>query len=161
MNNNSAVPPSIIQVVLGCTLIPAAAYAIGIDLVHSLLIASAVAGGMTVLRMLSIGEDSFWPQLNGRGREGNRREVLRLSWTLKSKVSSSNHRVVIQRLHALATRRLAELGIDFNDPADQGRASDVLGATAYQVLTGAKLSPRSMVRCVDVLEALQTERNPR
>jgi hypothetical protein len=137
-------------------LIPAAAFAIGVSLVHSLLISGAVLAAIAVLDLIGLADAPFWPELLETTRGGNRREIARLSWMLTSRRSDSD-RDAILRLRAVASRRLAFAGIDMDDPADSSRSKSALGPSAYALLTeplGRAPQRRALAECVRALEAL-------
>jgi hypothetical protein len=137
-------------------LIPVGAFAIGVSLVHSLLILGAVLAAGAILGLIDLADAPFWPELQEGTRGGNRREIARLSWMLTSRRSDSD-RDAILRLKAVASRRLAFAGIDLEDPADGARARAALGPSVHALLTeasGRAPQRRALAECVRALEAL-------
>jgi hypothetical protein len=147
---------SLARAVIAGVLIAAGAFAIGVSLVHSLLICGAVLASMAILELMGLADAPFWPELQEAARGGNRREIARLSWMLTSRRSDSD-RDAILRLRAVASRRLAFAGIDLDDPLDSARSKAALGPAAYSLLTqasGRAPQRRALAECVRALEAL-------
>jgi hypothetical protein len=63
--------------------------------------------------------------------------------------------VAVRRLRAFAAARLAERGIDLDDPAQRQAAEAVLGAAEYRLLTApGRHRPETLLRCARAIERL-------
>ncbi|WP_375426370.1 hypothetical protein [uncultured Friedmanniella sp.] len=126
--------PSWIKAVLLLGVVFGVTFVVGVDSVHCLLLA---VGTLVVvqLRRLPEAEDREWPEREpGPSDQGVRLEVARLSWGLNGFESRVDRRSV-DRLHAIAARRLRAHGVDLDDPADADRAEQLLGTAPYAALT--------------------------
>lgn len=135
---------------------PGAAWAIGVNWIYCMLIASVCVAGVAVLELPALGDETYWPPLDESQRGGGRREVSSLSWLLTSRRDGAD-RAAVLRLAEVARRRLALEGVDLNLPADRERAVAALGSRVHAMLTeGPGRSPtHSMVtECIDALESL-------
>jgi hypothetical protein len=136
-----------------------ACWAIGLDLASSLSIALFVLV-VFALRGLPAGAvDSWQPEPESARNAGTRREVARLSWGLHG-LDARVDRWSAGRLRTLAARRLADRGLDLDDPADEAGCRQVLGSQAYAALSvDPNNLPRysTFVAALDVVERLTPE----
>ena len=115
-------------------------FVVGLDVVNCVLLAVAGAA-LLPLRALSAVDDDGWPEHeDDRADAGARREVNRLSWGLHGFESRVDRRS-LAHLRGIATRRLHRLDVDLDDPADAGRARDLLGADAFAAVTAEPAAP--------------------
>ena len=132
-------------------------FVVGAPLSHAVLVALAIFAAIPVLHAASI-------QLHERPevprhlrRQGFRQELAKLT-RYRVRQSRGTDEEAIRRLRAVAHRRLSDLGMDPDDPAQTSQVQRVLGPLAYRVLiVGTAPSPtphRHFSRCVDVVEAL-------
>lgn len=132
------------------------AWAIGVSIVQSVLIAAAICAIGACISLAPTGQTLAWPERNRAGNDGTRREVSRLSWAMigrDDRVSEAS----LRRLQQVALRRLAMRGIDGTDPDQQAAAQSALGTFCYQHLfapTGGPPRYDQFVRCVTELEKL-------
>lgn len=142
----------LLGVVFGVTLV------VGVDFVHCVLLAVGTVVVVQLRRLPEADEDD-WPEREpGRSDRGVRLEVARLSWALHGFDSRVEHRSV-ERLHAIAARRLHARGVDLADPADVDRAQQLLGAGPYAALTSDPANPPrydAFARAVTAVERLPT-----
>jgi hypothetical protein len=152
--------PSWVKASLLLVVVFGLTYGVGLDLVHCLLLAVGTLL-LVQLRRLPEADDDGWPQREADPSDrGVRLEVARLSWGLHGFESRVDRRSV-DRLHAIAARRLRSRGLDLDDPADAGRVEQLLGAAPYAALTGdlSTSPPRydDFARAVAAVERLPTD----
>lgn len=96
--------------------------------------------------------------------EGARPELARLGRHAERRSRGPNDEAV-RRLRAVARRRLADLGIEVEDPDHAAPARALLGSTAFDALFGApdavRMSDRRFGRCIDVVAWLADHRRER
>lgn len=158
--------PSWVKAVLLLGLVFGLTFVVGVDLVHCVLLAVGTLV-LVQLRRLPQADDDAWPVREADPSDrGVRLEVARLSWGLHGFESRVDRRSV-DRLYAIATRRLRAHGVDLDDPADADQALLLLGAAPYAALTGDPTNPPrydDFARAVTAVERLPagtgTERTP-
>jgi hypothetical protein len=151
-----------IRILASGLLVPALCWAVGVDIVHSLLIATVTLGAAALLGIAAQRQAPYWPEAQEGRRTGNRREITRLSWMMTARRGGTDRQAVV-RLRDLAQSRLARHGIDLLDPADRSRAMTALGADVFTILmqdTGSAPTHRALLRCVEALEALGSVEPP-
>ncbi|MCW2604082.1 MAG: hypothetical protein JWN61_2217 [Pseudonocardiales bacterium] len=151
-----------IRLALATVVLPAAAWAIGINWVYCLLIAAAAAAGVAALELPALGREPNWPVPDEARHDGGRREIAYLSWMLTSRHGGTD-RAAVLRLRETARRRLALRGIDLEATADMQRARDVLGPHIHSILLsdqGFSPSHRQIVQCIEALERLVPDPPP-
>ena len=138
-------------------------WVIGLDLANAVALAM-FAVALYGLRALAPGESEDWqPEPETARNTGTRREVARLSWGLHGQDARVD-RWSARRLHLLAARRLATLGLDLDAPEDAAECRRILGGTTYDALS---LDPNNLPRyaafvaALDVLERFSLEETPR
>jgi len=138
-------------------------WVIGLDLANAVALAM-FAVALYGLRALAPGESEDWqPEPETARNTGTRREVARLSWGLHGQDARVD-RWSARRLHALAARRLATLGLDLDAPQDAAECRRILGGRTYDALS---LDPNNLPRyadfvaALDVLERFSLEEIPR
>ena len=134
---------------------------VGLDIPHCFLLAMAAAAVAQLRGLTGTGDDGWPEREDERPDAGVRREVSRLSWGLSGFESRVDRRT-LAKLRGLAAHRLSRHGVDLDDPADAGRARQLLGDQAYLTITSdPNLLPRfdSFTRAVTAVEQL-TERSP-
>lgn len=138
----------------GAAAIAGLAFFAGLTLLLSLLLGIGIVAVGAVVALLPAGQDERWPDARVVLRSGARREVARLSWSMvddDGRVAD----VAVQRLRTVAAMRLADHGIDLDDPADRGAAETALGAPEYRLLTQpGRHRPESLIRCARAIERL-------
>jgi hypothetical protein len=152
---------ALIKAAAAAVLVPAAAFAIGVSVAHSLLIAGAAIAAVAALELASAADPPYWPDPVESARGGNRREIARLSWTLRAQRSEAGSAAVL-RLRDIARHRLAAAGIDLDDAKDQPAAAARLGGPVHRILTaqsGRPPSRREIALCIQALEQLPAVRD--
>jgi hypothetical protein len=125
----------VVKPALVAVLVTSAAWLVGLDLGHALLLGGAGVILFELQRLPDALPVDGWPvRHDDNVTQGVRREVARLSWGMQGIEARVGHRSVT-RLRESARRRLAGSGIELDDPADADRARERLGALPYQVLT--------------------------
>lgn len=131
------------------------AWAIGVPVHGS---AFLMAATVTILSLfhVPVGGGSVSLRLPVMRSHVSRSDVSRLTWAMAGRSRYSTQTMVV-RLRATATRRLAALGIDLDDPDQADAARNALGEHAYRVVMedGSRRVRRSdVVECVAALERL-------
>lgn len=116
-------------------------WAMGLDLVHAVVLAAALVALITLRRVPAVNDDQIWPDEDDtRSDTGVRREVARLSWSMQG-YESRVQRQSVRRLHDIAVFRLAERGLDLDDPRDYLACESAVGVRAYQVISEPAVRP--------------------
>lgn len=147
----------------GAAALTAGAWLIGLDLAAAVSI-GLFAAALYALRWLTGGDTDAWiPEVETSHITGTRRDVARLSWGLHGRDARVD-RWSATRLHTLAAHRLADRGLDLDDPDDADACRAVLGGRTYDALT---LDPNRLPRlpefvaALDVVERLTPEETSR
>lgn len=141
---------------VAAVVVATSAWALGVSVVQSALIASVVVALGAGHGLLPLATGVSLPDRMAGKRGGTRREVAGLSGILTGRRGVVTQ-MAAARLRALAARRLAHLGIDVADPGHAAAARELLGAAAYDALIAAPARPmryNDFVRHVDALERL-------
>lgn len=129
---------------------PGLALLVGTDLPHALLIGGTLATATLVVRALPFGSRATWPVLPYGRRDGARRDVSSLTWTMidrSGQISSTGE----QRLRAVLTAALELRGTDVTTTAGRERASTLVGADVARWLTDPEApapDPRAVRRII-------------
>ena len=125
-----------------------------LDPVHAALLAAVVVGTAYVWRTLDEGEDLAWQPVPEDRRDGARNDVSELGWASFTRNGAVGDRMR-RRLRALAAARLAEHGIDLDDPGRRADADRLLGPDVVEGLTSRRPAYRGEVhRWLDAIDAL-------
>jgi hypothetical protein len=149
-----------ILVLIAAAVTAAVLWITGADLAHTLTIALGAASAGLVWVALPEHDPGEWPDEAGSTKDGARREVVRLSWSLRPRRGRVQPPAVA-RVRDLARHRLALRGLDLDDPAQQGEIERLLGGSAHRVLQpSARRLPRrrALVECLDALDRLDPSR---
>lgn len=110
-------------------------WAVGLDLVHALVLSAGVVAVIGLRRAPAVNTDQSWPSTTeSRSDSGARREVARLSWSMQG-YEARVQRHSARRLHDIAAYRLGERGLDLDDPRDYLACQAALGELAYRVVS--------------------------
>jgi len=129
---------------------PALALLIGTDLPHALLIGGTLAAATLVVRALPFGSRAAWPVLPYGRRDGARRDVSSLTWTMIDRggaISSTGER----RLRTVLSDALELRGLDLTTPRGREQAETVVGADVARWLTDPEAhapDPRAVRRII-------------
>jgi hypothetical protein len=139
-------------------------FVIGAPLPHAIITALAVFATGPALHAASI-ELHDRPEVPRHlRREGSRRELAKLT-RYRGRRTRGTDDEAVRRLRSVARRRLTDLGVDVDDPADRVEARRLLGSLPYGVLLeGPAARPvpdRHFSRCIDAVEALARHRQDR
>jgi hypothetical protein len=130
------------------------AFFAGVTAPLSLLLGVTIVAAGAAAALLAAPRDEHWPEARVVLRSGARREVARLSWSMvddDGRVAD----VAVRRLRAFAAVRLAERGIDLDDPDHRPAAEAALGAAEYRLLTApGRHRPEALLRCARAIERL-------
>ncbi|WP_157487676.1 hypothetical protein [Leifsonia sp. Root112D2] len=143
----------VILVALAAVIISGICWYIGMDTVHAITVALALlAIGITVIAVPDV-ELPPWDSAAPGDGDGIRRDVTRLSWSLRMRrgvVPSAG----LRRVHDVAARRLSGVGLDVDDPHDRNAIEALLGRSAYRVLHPGSGRGPGLVAVVDCLDRL-------
>jgi len=142
-------PGIIALVLLGLGLL------IGLDLAHSLLLGVACLAVGVLPSLGAAGIRSPWPSLPYGRRDGARRDVSTLTWTLMSREGrlSSKGR---QRVLTVVQDALRQRGIDTGTVAGAARAESLLGREVTGWLADPDSRPLDPARLSAALAALES-----
>lgn len=128
-------PRVLVMAIVGIICWGALLWAMGLDLIHSLILAVAVVALIGLRKTPAINALESWPG-DGEVRSdvGARREVARLSWSMQG-YESRVQRQSVRRLYDIAVFRLGERGLDLDDPRDYLACQSALGERAYRVVS--------------------------
>jgi hypothetical protein len=139
-------------------------FVIGAPLPHAILTALAVVATGPALHAASIELHDRPDVPHHLRREGSRRELAKLT-RYRGRRTRGTDDEAVRRLRTVARRRLADLGVDADDPADRVEAGRLLGQLAYGVLLDPPASrpvpDRHFSRCIDAVDALGRHRQDR
>ncbi len=133
----------------------------GLDLLHALALGAVLLALIGLRRAPVVNTEQAWPEsVDQRSDVGVRREVARLSWSMQG-YESRVQRQSVRRLHAIATYRLGQQGLDLDDPRDYLACQAALGPRAYAVVSEPDERPMyaDFVASVTAVEKLGSERN--
>jgi hypothetical protein len=150
------------HVLLVSLLMAVISWYFGADISHSILIGTAVALGVVGLY------GSGGPELKSTGWRGGvessgagaRRDVAELSWSLRKSYGRVGD-TAVSRVQRIARQRLALHELSLHDPADRREIELLIGRNAYALLVpDGRRAPslRSLLHCLDVLDALEPRR---
>jgi hypothetical protein len=113
---------------------PVLAFTIGLDVAHSLMIGLAVALVVAGSRVIGLGDQAVWPRLPFGRRDGARRDVSSLSWSLygqQHELTGSGRR----RLRRVCLDTLELAGMSLDTPEGIRAVQDLLGrpVTAFLI----------------------------
>lgn len=155
--------PTVIRVLVVAFVVAAICWYFGADVGDSILLGSVLTTvglvGSTRRSVLDRG-DTNWRGGAVRNREGARKDVDELSWSLRTHYGRVGNSA-LRRVERLAGLRLATFGLDVRDPADRRAIEHLIGRRAYVVLApNARRSPylRSLLHCLDALDSLNASR---
>ncbi|TDE97495.1 hypothetical protein EXU48_04715 [Occultella glacieicola] len=112
---------------------PILAFTIGLDVAHSLMIGLGVAVVVAGSRVIGLGDQAVWPRLPFGRRDGARRDVSSLSWSLygqQHELTGSGRRRL--RRVCLDTLELGDIRLD--TPEGVRAAEDLLGRPVTEFL---------------------------
>lgn len=123
-------------------------YLPGLDLAHSLLLGMAVAVAPLLVKAFEEGSRTLWPPLPFNRRDGVRREVSALQWSL----AAGKEEKIAQRVRAALLAGLAARGITPAQSLPQALASARVAAW----LENAEADQPSMEELTAALHAVRT-----
>ena len=144
--------------IIAVVLLPALFWVvIGMPPLQAMLIGALAALVGAVVRFPPDGYDATFPAPPTPVRDrGARREAFRLSWNVagrEDRVGST----LIGRLQQIAEQRLAEHGLDLDDPADRDRVINLVGEQPYRILQlqpGGEATTRAFEHALAAVERL-------
>jgi hypothetical protein len=138
------------------------AWYVGIDGWHASVIGAAVLAVALIWVAVPERPSGAWPLESRVKDDGNRNDVNRLSWSLRTR----RRRVrveAVRRIRKLAAQRLETLRVgdarplDLDDPADRASVEQLIGSRAYRTLRSNPVRPPTFAdveQCLDALSAL-------
>lgn len=153
---------SVRSLVIRVCLIAAACAVLGfggiLDPAHAVLVGCLLTSAF--LLSVHAWNDAWlgWPRRPTGSRAGGRDQVSNLSWQAFDRDNLVRSQVV-HRVGALAAARLARLGVDVGDPAQQGEVERLLGPRVAAGLGSAKRpTARTLQSWLDAIDRLPDER---
>jgi hypothetical protein len=151
------------RVLLVALLVAAISWYLGADVSHSILIGTAVALG--VVGVYGSGgfdlKSTGWRGGVGSSEAGARRDVVELSWSLRKRYGRVGD-AAVSRVQQIARHRLALHELDLSDTADRREIEQLIGRNTCALLVpDGRRAPslRSLLHCLDVLDALDPRRS--
>jgi hypothetical protein len=150
------------QVLIVALLVAAICWYFGADASHSILIGTALALGFVGLdgpAGLDL-SNTDWRGGVRVNREGARRDITDLSWSLRGRYGRVSD-TAVSRVRQIARQRLALHQLDLIDPADHRKIEQLIGRSTCALLVWDERRPpslRSLLHCLDVLDALDPTR---
>ena len=128
---------------------------VGVDLVHCVVLAIGALLLRELRRLPDVDHELPWPDPPERADDrGVRREVARLSWSLPGSQSRVDRRLM-ERLRAIADRRLATYELDLGRAADADAIRVLLGPDGYRTMTAGMLSRPSLAQFEHAVSAVE------
>lgn len=128
-----------------------------LDPAHAALLGCLLLAGITLWSTGSQLPGAEWPARRFAARAGGRNGVSDLAW----QVFDPDRRVqsrVVERVRKLAAARLALLGVDVYDPAQQAKVERMLGRSVAQGLAaGKRPTARTLQLWLDAIDRLGLE----
>lgn len=135
---------------------------VGMDTGHAVTLGTVLAAVAVSWIAVPDHERVEWPEESGAGREGARRDVVQLSWSLRPHYGRIRQ-AALGRVQDLARYRLGLRQLDLDNPADRAAIERLIGPAAYATLrsraAGRLPLLRSVVHCLDVLDRLDPSRS--
>jgi hypothetical protein len=138
----------------------AVSWYVGVDGWHAAVIAAAVLAVGLIWSALPERPPSVWPLESRRQDDGNRNDVNRLSWSLRTRKRRVRPEAV-RRIRKLAAQRLQAMGdtrqLDLDEPADRESIERLIGSRAYRTLRSNPVRQPTFAdveQCLDALSAL-------
>lgn len=131
----------------------------GVDSLHAFLLALGTLLGSFVTVVVSRGGASAsWLPEQHLSADGSRIEIAALSWSLLGR-SGRVSEGALRRVRSVAAGRLARHGLSLERPKDHFYIRQLLGETAWYVLTTNSEMPsrRAYEQCVQALERAQPD----
>jgi hypothetical protein len=145
------------RVAAAALVVSAICWFFGADVWHSLLFGTVLtAVGLVGLYGLGVEIGTATWRAAGSNREGARRDVDQLSWSMRGSYGRVDT-AAIWRVQRLAQQRLTLHHLDLQNPADRPRIQQLLGRRAYVVIARGERRPvslRALLHCLDTLDAL-------
>ncbi|MFJ4175970.1 hypothetical protein [Microbacterium sp. NPDC089696] len=105
-----------------------------------------------------VDESGAWPP-SEPSRTAPGSEVSRLAWAINSRTGIAGH-AVVRRIDRVLRRRLARQGLDPDDPADQARIEELLGAGIRDLRKPGEVHRTDVDRILSALERLPDQGPP-
>lgn len=136
---------------------------LGLGLAHAVLLAPAIALAFACIQVAGLPSTSRFPRLPYNRRDGTRRDVSSLSWSLYGNDRSLNDPAV-RRLWTAGQRSCQHAGLDLDTPAGRDRAGELLGDSAIAFLDDPDSVPvdaRQMSHYLTAFERLDLRKGSR
>lgn len=125
-----------------------------LDPTHAVLLPAAALALHHLWQALDDGAQADWPAPPDERRHGARHDLSDLGWAAFTRDGRVSARIT-HRVHHLATRRLAQHGIDLHDPTQHPAAAHLLGTDVLTGLTSRRPpTPRTLHHWLDALDNL-------
>ncbi|MCX7521642.1 hypothetical protein OSC27_05035 [Microbacterium sp. STN6] len=148
-----------ILLVLASAAIGALFWYIGMDAGHAATVSIAIAAlGVVWIAVPREDHPAWAPDDEEQPHEGVRRDVTRLSWSLRpgrAGIAAEG----LRRIQSIADRRLGRLGLSLDEPTDRPAIEHLLGRRALHVLRPPGAPPRiaAVAACLDAIDRLPAD----
>lgn len=146
-----------------CLAIAALTWWLGLSLSHVALLVLSLALIFVCTQAAGLPSSSHFPRLPYNRRDGTRRDVSSLSWSLYGNDRALNDPAV-RRLWTVGQRACHHAGIDFGSAAGRGRAEELLGPSALAFLDdpdATAVDARGMSEYLTAFERLDLRKGSR
>lgn len=133
---------------------------VGVDGWHASVIGAAVLAVGLIWMAVPERPSGAWPLESRAKDDGNRNDVNRLSWSLRTRRRRVRPEAV-RRVRKLAAQRLDAIRdaepLDLDDPADRASVEQLIGSRAYRTLRSNPVRQPTFAdveQCLDALSAL-------
>lgn len=130
------------------------AWWLGLAIPHALLLGLCLALVSACARATGIPTWVRFPRLPYNRRDGARRDVSTLSWSLYGQGRNLNERA-LGRLHRAGLQACRHAGIDLDSATDRDHLADLLGEPALQFLVDPGAEPVDARRMSQLLNAFE------
>lgn len=129
-----------------------------LDPAHAVLLSCLLFAGLSLQTGQPDELPVEWPARRFTNRAGGRNGVSDLAWQV-FEADGRVRRQVVQRVHGLATARLALLGVDVDDPAQRTEVERLLGPrVAAGLASDRRPTARTLQLWLDAIDRLNPER---
>ncbi|MHA6623232.1 hypothetical protein [Pseudonocardia sp. DLS-67] len=140
----------------GAVLAGAICWFVGMDAWHAGTVGLVLGAAGLCRAAVPDHRDVQWEGVARPADEGARWDVARLSWSLRPR-RGRIPQAGLRPVHDLARYRLAQRGLDLDDPADRPAIERLLGEAAYATVALPATRPprmRAVAGCLDALDRL-------
>lgn len=112
-----------------------------------------LTGALLLLRTISYSENSAAPPSSADAPRPRGSDVSRLAWSINARTHVAGH-LITRRVSAQLHRRLAQHGLDPEDPAQQDAVHALIGAGTWERLHGPRTTRHELEIALTAIERL-------